>query len=175
MSESASNELWVESTVGAAAVAPSVLALSRLNRVDYADHFAIGPIGVPAVTPEEWARVMFGDIPSVSERFIWQWLLQLRLYRGSARLLIAGWVIADRGDDWIRLEANSWALAANLIVRASDSRVSLTTALRYDRRFGTVVWRALSVVHRRLAPELLRDAVARVVEASADDWGRGAT
>ncbi|MEU8319695.1 hypothetical protein AB0C33_15110 [Nonomuraea sp. NPDC048881] len=53
-------------------------------------------------------------------------------------------------------------LAANLIVRAADGRVSLTTLLRHDRRLGRVVWPPLSAIHRRLAPGLLRGAAARM-------------
>lgn len=152
----------VDCAVGVSAVGPSVLARGGLTRTDYVDYFAIHPVDGAAATPEQWARAMFGDVPSVGERFIWRGLLQLSLSRGRSRSSVAGWTIAERGEDWIRLEADSWALAANLIVRADDSEVSLATLLRYDRWAGGVFWRVLSAVHRRLAPGLLRDAVADV-------------
>ena len=157
-----SSRAQVDGAVGLTDVAPSVLACSALSRTDYADYFVIGPVHGAAATPEAWARAMFGDVPSAGERFIWRGLLQLRLTRGRSRSSIAGWRICERGEDWIRLEADSWALAANLIVHASDSAVSLTTALRYDRRPGRALWWALSAVHRRLAPGLLREAVDAV-------------
>lgn len=175
MSERASSGSQVDSAVGVTAVGPSVLARGGLTRTDYVDYFAIGPVDGTAATPEQWARAMFGDVPSVGERFIWRGLLQLRLARGRSRSSIAGWRIANRGEDWIRLEADSWALAANLVVRASDSEVSLATLLRYDRRLGGVVWRVLSAVHRRITPSLLRDAVLVVGGAGAADPGCGAT
>ena len=75
---------------------------------------------------------------------------------------MAGWRIGGRGDDWIRLEAGSWFLTGNLLVRTAGGRVSLGTFVRYDRRVGRGVWLPLSAVHRRLAPGLLRDAEARV-------------
>ncbi len=68
-------------------------------------------------------------------------------------------LIAERGEDWIRLEAASPAMRGNLVVRAAAESLSLTTLVRYDRPRATPVWRPLSAVHRRLAPGLLRDAV----------------
>lgn len=162
MGERTSSRAQVDRAVGLTAVGPSVLACGALSRTDYADYFVIGPVDGAAATPERWARAMFGDVPSFGERFIWRGLLQLRLTRGRSRSSIAGWRIGDRGDDWIRLEAGSWALAANLIVRASDSEVSLATLLRYDRRPGGALWWVLSAVHRRLAPGLLREAAIAV-------------
>lgn len=158
----------VDSAIGIAAVGPSVLARAALTRVDYADYFAIGRVDGATVTPEQWSRAMFGDIPNVAERFIWQGLLQLRLAPGRSRATVAGWRVGARGEDWIRLEADSWALAANLIVRDDGSTVSLATLVRYDRRFGGVVWRVLSAVHRRLTPGILRGAASAVTGESAD-------
>lgn len=158
----------VERAVGMAAVGPSVLARAGLTRVDYADYFAIGHVGGATVTPERWSRAMFGDLPNVGERFIWQGLLQLRLAPGRSRATVAGWRIGARGEDWIRLEADSWALAANLIVRDDGSTVSLATLIRYDRRFAAVAWGVLSAVHRRLTPGILRDAAIAVTGSSAD-------
>lgn len=174
MSEHASSRAQVERAVGPTAIRPSVLACGGLSRIDYADYFAIGPVDAAAATPEQWARAMFGDVPSFGERFIWRGLLQLRLRRGRSRSSIAGWRIGERGDDWIRLEAGSWALGANLIVRARDSEVSLATLLRYDRQPGGAVWWVLSAVHRRLAPGLLRGAaiaVHRAQRRSANSCG----
>jgi hypothetical protein len=147
----------VEGTVGAAGIAEC--ALSPLPRIDYADRFTMSP-GVEA-SPEEWARAMFGDVPDAGEVFIWQVLLHLRLHRGRSPGTVAGWRIAARGDDWIRLEARSWFLAPNLIVRVADGRVSLVTLLHYRRAVGRLVWPPCAAVHRRLVPQVFADAVAR--------------
>ncbi|MBN6033634.1 hypothetical protein [Amycolatopsis sp. 195334CR] len=109
-------------------------------------------------TPEQWARALFGDVPSPGARLIWRGFLGLRLSRGPSAGTVAGWRIADRGADWIRLETTSWFLTANLLVTAADGQLTLTTSLRYDRRMGYLVWPPLSAVHRRLAPGLLRGA-----------------
>lgn len=151
---------FVGSAVGTHNIPESVRALSSLPDIDYADHFTLSTDA--DATPEQWARAMFGDVPSLAERFVWRGLLRLRLSRGRSPATVAGWRIAERGEDWIRLEAASWFLTGNLVVRATDGRVSLGTFLRYDRRLGRSVWPPLSAVHRRLVPGVLRDAAAKI-------------
>ncbi len=150
----------VDSAVGTRNVPGSIRALSSLPDAHYADFFAL-PTDA-AATPEQWARAMFGDVPGPAGTLIWRGLLGLRLRRGRSPATVAGWLIAGRGEDWIRLEAASWFLTGNLLVRAADGRVSLGTFLRYERRLGHVVWPPLSAVHRRLAPGLLRGAEAKI-------------
>ncbi|MEU4836214.1 hypothetical protein [Streptosporangium sp. NPDC023615] len=152
--------------VGTRDVPAPVRALGSLSRVDYADHFALS-VDAEA-TPERWARAMFGDVPDAAESLIWRGFLGLRLARGRSPDTVAGWRIGGRGEDWIRLEAASWFLSCELLVRAAEGRVSLGTFLRYDRPVGRVVWPPLSSVHRRLAPGVLRGAAA---ELSAADRG----
>jgi len=131
-----------------------------LPRVDYSDRFAVPFSGV--ANPERWARVMFGDVPSPGEVFIWHTVLRLRLHRAKSPSTVAGWRIDARGDDWIRLATGSWFLSANLVVRVADGSVALATFLRYDRWPGAVVWPPLSAVHRFLVPRVLRKAAARL-------------
>ncbi|RKS05921.1 uncharacterized protein DUF2867 [Nocardiopsis sp. Huas11] len=131
-----------------------------LTGFDYVDLFT--RTTSEAATSEEWARAMFGDVPSAMERFIWRGLLGLRLSRGRSPHTVAGWRIAERGPDWIRLSAASWFLTSDLLIRAGDGQVSLLTSLRYDRLLGRVVWPPLSAVHRRLGPGLLHEAAAKI-------------
>jgi hypothetical protein len=151
--------------VGIKDVPESVRALSSLPDIDYVDLFTLSTD--TDATAEQWARSMFGDVPSVKARVIWRGFLGLRLSHGRSAETVAGWRIAERGEDWIRLEAASWFLTGNLLVQAADGRVSLGTFLRYDRRWGEFVWPPLAAVHRRLAPGLLRDAEARLQNARA--------
>ncbi|GGS15062.1 hypothetical protein GCM10010221_09970 [Streptomyces parvus] len=152
----------VKRAVGVHSIPAATRALGSLSRVDYADVFTLaGDVGTHA-TAEQWARALFGDVPDPVERLIWQCLLGLRLSRGRSPGTVAGWRIAERGEDWIRLEAASWFLTGNLVVRAADGQVSLGTFLRYDHPLARAVWPPLSAVHRRLAPGLLRDAAATV-------------
>lgn len=154
----------VDSAVGTHNIPESVRALSSLPDIDYADQFTL--LTDADATPEQWARAMFGDVPSVVELLIWRGLLGLRLSPGRSPATVAGWQIGDRGDDWIRLEAASWFLTGNLLVQTADGRASLGTFLHYDRPLGQVVWPPLSTVHRRLVPGLLRHAATRATSDS---------
>lgn len=165
----------VDGAVGRHNVPPSFHALTSMPDFDYVDVFTLAAAAGPdtgsdadadkeaaVATPEQWARAMFGDVPSAAGRLIWRGLLGLRLSRGQSPDTVAGWRIAERGEGWIRLEATSWFLTGNLVVRTADGRVSLATFLRYERTLGRLVWPPLSAVHRRLAPGLLRDAAVKV-------------
>lgn len=152
----------VERAVGTQTIPAAVRALSSLPDIDYADSFTLATGPVPPATPERWARAMFGDVPSIGEWVIWRGVLGLRLSAGRSPGTVGGWRIGGRGDDWIRLEAASWFLSCNLLVKTTRASVSLVTFLRYDRRLGQFVWPPLSAVHRGLVPAVLRDAAARV-------------
>ena len=150
----------VDSAVGTHLIPESVRALSSLPDIDYADQFTLSTDA--DATPEQWARAMFGDVPSVAELLIWRGLLGLRLSRGRSQSTVGGWQIGGRGDDWIRLEAASWFLTGNLLVQTDGGRVSLGTFLHYRRHVGHGLWPPLSALHRRLVPGLLRGAAARI-------------
>ncbi|WP_435839077.1 DUF2867 domain-containing protein [Streptodolium elevatio] len=152
----------VTPVVGRRSVPPSLQALTSLPDFDYVDVFTIDTGANADATPERWARAMFGDVPSLAERFIWRGLLGLRLTRGRSADTVAGWRVTGRGEDWIRLAAASWFLSGNLVVRTTGGRTSLATFLRYERPVGRLAWRPLSAVHRRLVPGLLRDAAERI-------------
>ncbi|HEX3752229.1 MAG TPA: hypothetical protein VHW06_16795 [Streptosporangiaceae bacterium] len=137
-----------------------VRALSSVSRPDYADLFTLST-DVEAA-PERWARAMFGHAPSAGEGFIWRGLLGLRLARERSPATVGGWQITGRGPDWIRLEAASWFLTGNLLVRTAPGQVSLVTFLHYDRPLGRLWWPPLSAIHRRLVPGVLRQAAARL-------------
>lgn len=149
----------VEGLRGPDAVPADALARSPMV-ADYVDHFVLAT-DIRA-TPEHYARAMFGDVPSVAETFIWRGLLQLRLIKGVSPRAVAGWRIAESSTEWIRLEAQSHSLTVNLVIGAEDDQLELTTLLRYDRRIGRWAWEPLSAIHRKLAPSLLVDAIARV-------------
>jgi hypothetical protein len=152
----------ITATRGVAAVPAPVLALAGLPRVDDVDHFVLST-AVDA-DPERWARAMFGDVPDLGERFIWSGLLGLELAPGRSPETVAGWRIAARGDGWLRLAAEGWFLAGNLVVRSlqRSGEVSLTTLLAYLRPPASLVWPPLSAVHRRLVPGVLERAERRV-------------
>jgi hypothetical protein len=151
----------VDRVVGVENFPDPALRLSSLGCVDYGDWFSLETDVL--ASPEEWARAMFGNLPNATELFIWRGLLGFRLRRERSRDRVAGWAITSRSTTSIRLEAESWFVAGNLVVHASEGRVSLGTFLRYDRALARAVWTPLAAVHRRVAPSLLRDAEAAIL------------
>ena len=152
--------MTVHGVVGVHEIPESVRTIGSLSQIDYADRFALSTDA--DATPERWARAMFGDAPGVAGWFIWRGVLGLRLGRGRSPATVAGWRIGGRGEDWIRLETASGSLGANLVVQTAEGQVSLTTCLHQGRRRDEIVWHALSAVHRRLVPRVLRDAERRI-------------
>jgi hypothetical protein len=146
----------VHAARGWTAMPRHVVVATSLPDADYADLFSL-PARVDA-TAEQCARAMFGDVPDAAERLIWRGLLGMRLGRGRSATTVAGWCIGAHGENWIRLEARSWFLTGNLVIRVTTDQISLATLVRYDRVLGRLIWPALSVLHRRMTPGLLRDA-----------------
>jgi hypothetical protein len=60
----------VDGVVATREVPRSVRELSSLPDPDYVDLFTLSTSA--STTPERWARAMFGDVPSVTERLIWR-------------------------------------------------------------------------------------------------------
>src|SRR3954467_9256249 len=112
-------------------VPASLRADSSLPGIDYADRLDL-PTDVRA-TAEQWARAMFGDVPSAVERSIWRGLLGFRLSRGRSPDTVGGWRIGGRAEDRIRLETASASLGAEMLVQTGAGRVSWTTSLHHRR------------------------------------------
>ncbi|WP_336028861.1 DUF2867 domain-containing protein [Geodermatophilus sp. FMUSA9-8] len=129
---------------------------SSLDAVHYADRCTLAT-GVEAGA-EEWARALFGDVPSPAEVLIWRVLLGFRLDPRRSPDTVAGWRVGERAPDRIRLETASASLSAEMVVRTAGRRVTWTTSLRYDRPWGRLLWPPLSAVHRRLVPRVLAAA-----------------
>jgi hypothetical protein len=136
---------------------PEMLALTPLTEPDYVDVFTLDG-DLPERTPEEWARVMLDKVAGLGGQFIWRVLLGLRLRSAPDR--VAGWALAARGEDHVRLEATSPLLTVHLVVRTEAERVTVATVIRYDSRPAALVWGPLSALHRALLPGLMRDAAA---------------
>jgi hypothetical protein len=142
----------------------AIRSLPAVANADYVDVFSIEtPLGVQA-SPERWARAAVEHAAGVGGQIVWRGLLGLRPWNGSER--IGGWKIAERGDDWIRLEASSADMTAHLVVHVEEDRLSVATCVRYDRLPARLIWPRLAPGHRWAMPGLLRRA-ARVVSEGA--------
>jgi hypothetical protein len=141
---------------------PEVIrSLSGMDSPDYIDLFTVTTNGAADASAEQWSRTAIEDVAGLGGQFIWRGVLGLRLKSRPSTERVGGWKIADRGEDWIRLEASSWFLTAHLVVRLDDEHLSAGTFIRYDRPIAALIWVPASAVHRRLMPGLLRQTVRR--------------
>jgi hypothetical protein len=95
----------------------AIRALSGMERPDYIDVFTVTTNGAAEATPEQWFRTALEEVAGRGGQFIWRGVLGLRLKSQPSIERVAGWKIADRGKDWIRLEASSWFMTAHLVAR----------------------------------------------------------
>jgi hypothetical protein len=150
---------------------PSVLhALSALDRTDYEDLFQV-PVAQLAPAPAEtWARRVLEQAP-VRRRgaLLAGWtLLGLDLDPRSRPDRVLGWQLADREPGAVVLQARSpLGITARLVVCVDSEHLSLGTFLRFERGAGRRAFAAIASTHRRVVPELLDEAVARQLAATA--------
>ena len=149
----------VTQLIGADAVPDDVRRLCSLPTIDYADHITVPTdVDLPA---ERWARAMLGDSPDLVARLAWRGWFCLRLATVPTADTVAGWWVAAREPEWIRLEAASGFLSANIIVTAWPGQVSLST-----RPWGRLSWAALLPLHRRVTPRFLASTEAKLRRTS---------
>jgi hypothetical protein len=158
----------VTTAVGLSDIPDTIRCLSSLASPDYVDLFTAVTSGAADKSAEEWARTALEDTPTGrSAPSLWR-LLGLRLGPTTSPDYVQGWKIADRDDDWIRIEATSWFMTAQAVIHADDGQVSLALFIRYDQPIAAVIWPPVSVMHRRAVPVMLRQAL----EASPSRTGR---
>lgn len=142
----------------------------RLNTFgsDYVDVFTARAVDATGTSAEQWARAALEGASAVGQFVAWRVVLGLRLKSGGGGDYVAGWEIAERRQSWIRLEARSWFMTANIVFVVEEGAVSFVTSVRYDRpTVSRLVWTPASAVHRKLAPEVLSAAVRRI---GRGDW-----
>jgi hypothetical protein len=150
-------------TVEQARTAPDAIrSLTTMTSPDYVDLFTVTAPGASDGSAEQWARSAL-ERASRAGRFIaWQVLCGLRLETHPSPDRVAGWKVAAKDDNWIRLEASSWFMTAHAVVYVEDDRVSVALFIRYDRAAGALVWSPISVIHRQLMPAVLQAAARRM-------------
>jgi Protein of unknown function (DUF2867) len=139
-------------------VAPAGLALSALDRVDYADAFeiSVGP-GLPN-DPDWWWDRMLSDPPTaiaLALRFRNAVVRPLGLASGSLRRL----PVLARTDEESVIGLDDRHLDFRAAVRVHDRRLRMTTAVRFHGLAGRAYFLPVRPVHSRLVvPGMLRRA-----------------
>ena len=123
----------VLTVVGLTNIPEAIRRLDTLASPDYVDLFTATTSGATDKSAEEWARALLEDTPTGrSAPVLWR-LLGLRLGPTPSPDYVQGWQIADRGEDWIRIETASWFMTTHGVVQIGNTHVSLALFVRYDR------------------------------------------
>ncbi len=142
-------------------VPEAIRSLHTLARSDYADIVITTVSQTPSRTPEQWIRTALSGLPRgllLFVPFVQRVVLGLRLELRPSPDHVLGWKIADRGENWIRIEAASWFLTGHVIVHVDHGRLSFASFVRYDHRVAALVWPPVSMIHRQVALALMRSA-----------------
>jgi hypothetical protein len=144
--------------VGLDKVPDAIRIAADLPDADYAD-VVTAPKGAATATPEEWARAALEHTPTGrSAPSFWR-TLGLRLGPRPSPDHIQGWRIGGRGEDWLRIETASRIMTAHAVVHVDASTVSLGLFVRFDHPSATVIWPPVGVMHRRVVPVMLHQAL----------------
>jgi hypothetical protein len=142
-------------------VPEAIRSLGALANADYADIVTATVDETPA-DPEQVVHATLDGLPrwlplfiaSVQRVFLG---LRLQLRPSPDRLL--GWKIAERSENWIRIEAASWFLTGHVVMHVDEGQVSCASFIRYDRRIAAFVWPPVSLIHRQVALALVRRGI----------------
>lgn len=144
-------------------IAEETRALDTLEGPNYAVCFQVRPIDAEARTPEQWARTVLEGVPPAVRWYLvfgWRFGLGLRLGPQPSPSHVLGWKIVRSTPDAIILEVQSSLLTAHNVLQVKDTRVLLTTFVRYERRSAAAVWSVAAPLHQRTVPYLLNHAAA---------------
>jgi hypothetical protein len=155
----------VSTVVGLHNIPEAIRSLTTIADPDYADLCTATAGAATNRSPETWARAVLEETPlGRRARRFWQ-RLGLVLGPPDSPDHVQGWKIADRGDNWIRVETASWYMTAHAVFRVDDGQVSIALFLCYDEPIAAHIWSAVSVMHRDAVPDLLREALRDHVDA----------
>jgi hypothetical protein len=140
----------------------AIRALGALADADYADIVTATIDRKPNRTPDELVQAALKGVPRgllFLMPFVQRVFLGFRLKLRPAPDRLLGWKIADRAENWIRIETASWFMTAHVVMHADEEQMSLASFIRYDRWLATLVWPLVSLIHRQAALTLVRSAV----------------
>lgn len=142
-------------------VPTEIRTLGALENADYAD-IVTATIEDTPPEPERLVHATVDEMPRWLRLliiFVQRVFLGLRLeWRASPDHLL-GWKIADRDENWVRIETASWFMTAHVLMHVDEGRISVATFIRYDRRLAAFVWPPVAIVHRQVALTLVRRGI----------------
>lgn len=144
-------------------VPPEIRSLSTIKNPDYADMFTLASAATAnGTTALTLARAMYEDTLGARGQLIFGRVLGLELAPAKTPGTVAGWRVAEQGEDWIRMEAEGGRLTGQIVVRAANGELSVATFINYVSRLGATIWTLWSIMHRKAMPGLLRNGAEMV-------------
>jgi len=144
-------------------VSDNLRAIDSLDKPDYADSFVITSDATTGRSAEVWMRRVFeGAPPALRWCMLAGWRLALRFRPGPRRSPqhILGWKIVNSMSDVVILERCSALVTAHLLLQATEARLVWATFVRYNHRAARRVWTVVGLIHRRIVPYILTNAVS---------------
>jgi hypothetical protein len=132
------------------------------DRPDYASAFEIQVSNRGGKSPEQWIRRIFEAGPTPMRMFVllgWRGVLGFRLGPRPSSTHVLGWKITNATPELIVLDVNSPLMSAHKVLRLGESRILMTTFVRYNGRLGRALWSAVAPIHHRTEPYLLGRAL----------------
>lgn len=142
-------------------VPETIRSLGELADADYADIVTATIDETPGRAPEQLVYAALEGVPPGLLFFIplaQRVFLGLRLKLRPSPDRLLGWKIAERGENWMRIEAASWLLTGHVVMHLDEGQMSLASFIRYDRRPARLIWPPVSLIHRQVALALVRSA-----------------
>ncbi|HEV3072428.1 MAG TPA: hypothetical protein VGY76_13500 [Solirubrobacteraceae bacterium] len=142
-------------------VPEAIRSLGALAGSDYAD-IVTATVDETPTDPDQVVQAVLKTLPRglvLFIAFVQRVFLGLCLQLRPSPDYLLGWKIAERGENWIRIESASWFLTGHVVMHADNGVLSLASFIRYDRRLAAFVWPPVSLVHRQVAIALVRSAV----------------
>ncbi|RZT25286.1 hypothetical protein EV589_1018 [Mycobacterium sp. BK558] len=138
-------------------------ACCTLDRIDHVDTHLLATDAPRARTPEQWTReILEGPSAVMRARLTAGWtMLGLRVHHLGPDS-IAGWPIAHRDADCVRLQGDSLlGLTGQLVTRMTDGGVEFATFAQLDNAVARAMWARVLPTHLQIVERLLREAAAR--------------
>lgn len=142
-------------------VPDTIRSLGELADADYVDIVTATIDETPSSAPEQLVYAALEGVPPWLLFFvplIQRVFLGLRLKLRPSPDRLLGWKIADRGENWMRIEAGSWFMTGHVVMHLDERQMSFASFIRYDRGPARLIWPPVSLIHRRVALALVRSA-----------------
>jgi hypothetical protein len=149
----------------------AICVLGALENANYSDIVTATVDEAPSRTPEQLIQAGLDGVPRgllLFVPFVQRVVLGLRLKLRPSPDHLLGWKIADRGENWMRIESASWFLTAHVVMHVDRERMSFASFVRYERWPAAFIWPPVSLIHRQVALALVRGVIRAQQDGEAD-------